>query len=280
MKTFDFDKTEYDIQPGREGLGVQEKFWITIDGKEYLVKIYQDLKDRTRGTLLCELAASEFLKAAQIESSIYEPCEVIYHSEKYLALISESFLKENEELIFTRPSITGINNMGISGDNFSSQVSYFQFAIKSLQKKYQFSHEAVLNYFIKRLTVDYILGNGDSEFHNIGLIVDTESGQVRFAPYIDMGQSYSLLKRENTESIPDIYASMLSSRIFESAPHKPIIDDAFERILRHKAKKVCEEIQSSINRNIGGIDNLKIPDRMKYNIKRRIDSLLDYEKPA
>lgn len=238
---------------GTEGSGNQQKCWIVKDDKDYLIKINSS-KYREASK---EESVSKILDAAKIPHAHYRKIEVVYDGKKKIACITPKFTSKNEN---TYPLYMIIDeNAYVHSTNGKDR---FSMIVNAVSKNTNIERQAIIDYLMTMLVVDYLVINPDRHLSNIELITDNK-GNNRFAPLFDFGQSFLGYER----SIPDYTFKGLEQKSkalpFSSNPEKNLINIKY-------AKNICYRLFSSVD-----IESLSIPNFHKYVFKYRYNKLLN-----
>lgn len=241
---------------GTEGSGHQIKCWTDLNGTKALIKINSRYREASK-----EESVSKFLDAAGISHVQYRKIKVTYQSKERIACICKSYLSSGET------SMPVYNLLGDYGyTTKASALSIFNQVILDVTSRVKIDRQALIQGILTSLTIDYIVMNPDRHFSNLEIIMQSD-GKCRISPLFDFGQSF--LGRDGMISQSEFIRAShkFKSLPFSRNPERNLIDIAF-------AKQLTNLIVSNINNNIGGLNNLNIPNFHRYVIVSRINKLM------
>ena len=188
--------------------GSEKKKTLIYDGKKYLVKFPDPVREKNKNISYINNAFSEY-----IGSNVFKICgfktqntllgTYTYNGKEKIVCACEDFTDENHVLY-------EFENLALSANpdkKIETELSDIMEVIDSLEKISKLSiKDDVKKKFWDMFVVDSIIGNTDRHNGNWGILVDTQNNCANFAPIYDCGsclnpmlEDHGLEKLNNAE---------------------------------------------------------------------------------
>lgn len=169
--------------------GSEKKKTLIYDGKKYLVKFPNPMRDKNKNILYINNAFSEY-----VGSNVFRICgfktqntllgTYTYNGKEKIVCACEDFTDENHVLY-------EFENLALSANpdkKIETELSDIMEVIDSLEKISKLSiKDDVKKKFWDMFVVDSIIGNTDRHNGNWGILVDAQNNCANFAPIYDCG---------------------------------------------------------------------------------------------
>lgn len=188
--------------------GTEKKKTLIYDGKKYLVKFPDPVREKNKNISYINNAFSEY-----VGSNVFRICgfraqntllgTYTYNGKEKIVCACEDFTDENHVLY-------EFENLALSANpdkKIETELSDIMEVIDSLEKISKLSiKDDVKKKFWDMFVVDSIIGNTDRHNGNWGILVDTQNSCANFAPIYDCGsclnpmlEDHGLEKLNNAE---------------------------------------------------------------------------------
>ena len=154
------------------------------------------------------------------EVTLYETEQIRYQGNIYSGCVSQSFLREGEQLLTLERLFRNETGHSFYLSVFSVRNHFERFSYLVNQTERYTQLNGVGEYLAKLMTIDMLFLNEDRHLHNIAVIEDA-NGSYRFSPVFDLG------------------AGLLSDTRLEY----PQGQDVYDMVKRVKAKTISDDFE-------------------------------------
>lgn len=176
MKILQFDSKSIF---GIDGSGNQIKKWYD---RSHLIKLNSKYREASK-----EVDAYRLGTAMGLYCAKYSEITVLYRGAERKACVSESYMLPDEVEITAFEILEEFN---IDIPQNMSAVQFIDLLVNAVVSYTGFDIEVVYTWVYDMLVFDYIIGNDDRHLTNFEVLVTTQKGNCRFAPYFDHGAGF------------------------------------------------------------------------------------------